>query len=250
MLSEESLDFEDFEELELLDLDSLDKLSEKLLELPDDLEDLDSLDKLSEKLLELLDSITSIFKSLGAKVISVEPNPIVAEKINNDIVIQKACSDTNGTIELRIPNTDDEIFSLLSTTVQMRADFDYYHPVFSENKKLDVETITLDSLIINYGIPKYVKIDVEGAEISVLKGLTKKIEALSFEIIGMQPDWRSCFDEVERLGEYEYTLVPFEDWVQVIPWGTVENAKDYFASHAKFRDYYNVYCRIKDANNI
>ena len=46
---------------------------------------------------------------------------------------------------------------------------------------LDVETDTLDSLVNAYGIPDYCKIDVEGYEAEVLRGLSKKIGIISFE---------------------------------------------------------------------
>jgi FkbM family methyltransferase len=45
----------------------------------------------------------------------------------------------------------------------------------------DVETTTLDSLISEYGVPHYLKVDVEGFETSVFRGLHTAISYLSFE---------------------------------------------------------------------
>jgi FkbM family methyltransferase len=44
-----------------------------------------------------------------------------------------------------------------------------------------VETNTLDALLDQFGVPYYIKIDVEGHEINVLRGLTRKIQLISFE---------------------------------------------------------------------
>jgi len=49
------------------------------------------------------------------------------------------------------------------------------------NKTEEIEMTTLDNLIQLYGVPAFIKIDVEGFEKEVLSGLTKKINALSFE---------------------------------------------------------------------
>ena len=49
------------------------------------------------------------------------------------------------------------------------------------DNKILVEVITLDELIKTYGLPNYIKIDVEGFELDVLQGLTQKAGIISFE---------------------------------------------------------------------
>jgi FkbM family methyltransferase len=44
-----------------------------------------------------------------------------------------------------------------------------------------IPTVSLDSLIQQYGVPAHVKIDVEGYEYNVLQSLTQKIPSLCFE---------------------------------------------------------------------
>jgi FkbM family methyltransferase len=44
-----------------------------------------------------------------------------------------------------------------------------------------VPVSTLDSLISKYGVPDYVKIDVEGYELTVLNGLSHRVPLISFE---------------------------------------------------------------------
>ena len=46
---------------------------------------------------------------------------------------------------------------------------------------IDVAVVTLDSLIEQFGKPSYIKIDVEGFELEVLKGLTQPVNLISIE---------------------------------------------------------------------
>lgn len=49
------------------------------------------------------------------------------------------------------------------------------------DKTREIEMITLDYLIATYGNPDFIKIDVEGFELEVLKGLTQNVNVLSLE---------------------------------------------------------------------
>jgi FkbM family methyltransferase len=46
---------------------------------------------------------------------------------------------------------------------------------------ITANTITLDTLALKYGTPDLIKIDVEGAEWNVFKGLSSKMETIAFE---------------------------------------------------------------------
>jgi FkbM family methyltransferase len=50
-----------------------------------------------------------------------------------------------------------------------------------EYTKTTCDTITLDVLVKQYGIPDLIKIDVEGAEDLVISSLTKKVKTVCFE---------------------------------------------------------------------
>jgi len=84
-----------------------------------------------------------------------------------------------------------------------------------------VPTATLDDLIAEYGLPAFVKIDVEGFEDEVLKGCSHRLRALSFEFTPerLQPAL-ACVELLEKLGpvEFNYTYrwqkrLRFPAWV-------------------------------------
>jgi len=52
---------------------------------------------------------------------------------------------------------------------------------YTWDKTIKVETITLDKLIQIYDVPDIIKIDVEGHELKVLKGLSNPVTELYFE---------------------------------------------------------------------
>jgi FkbM family methyltransferase len=73
------------------------------------------------------------------------------------------------------------------------------------NRRVDIDTTTLDLLIARYGVPAFVKIDVEGAEPMVLAGLTRAVPALSFEYLPRALDHvRAAVDRLAELGAYRF----------------------------------------------
>jgi len=73
-----------------------------------------------------------------------------------------------------------------------------------------VKVVTLDSLIKEYGTPDYIKIDVEGYEYEVLRGLTSKQKTLAFE--WHEEDLETLFsgcDHLENLGYTEFGITAY-----------------------------------------
>jgi hypothetical protein len=73
-----------------------------------------------------------------------------------------------------------------------------------------VETTTLEQLIIAHGLPFFVKIDVEGYEARVLRGLKRPVPFLSFEVNlpEFRPEALECvklLEDVAANGKFNYT---------------------------------------------
>ena len=91
---------------------------------------------------------------------------------------------------------------------------------------IKVKTITLDTLIKDYGIPEFVKIDVEGYEFDVLKGLSQKVGTISFEWSEELFDaTENCVQKLKDLGytQFAYTI---EDDFNDIPTNYTEWEKN------------------------
>lgn len=117
----------------------------------------------------------------AGKVYAFEPNPELLpsltqtiETLPNTKLFPIALSDEQGKTNLFVP----EDTSMTSLT-------DWTHGNAGKVHQVECELNTLDNLITthNFGIPSFIKCDVEGAELSVFKGATKLLNRTDAPII-------------------------------------------------------------------
>jgi FkbM family methyltransferase len=83
----------------------------------------------------------------------------------------------------------------------------------SDYKVITCETIKIDELIKEYGIPDLIKIDVEGGEDLCLSSLTQKINNICFEWASETNDITfKCLDHLEMLGYKEFAFQLEDDY--------------------------------------
>jgi len=124
------------------------------------------------------------FSQRTNKVIGFEPNPSLFKRLkqrfeNRNVVIDpRGLSDEIGHKNFRISNADT-----ISTFSEDWVNNSRFTGGYSWDEGIIVETTTLDSIIEEYGIPDYIKIDVEGYEFEVLTSLTQLLDdtVISFE---------------------------------------------------------------------
>lgn len=158
-----------------------------------------------------------IWQALGARTIALEPQPHLMRWLqrlygrqNNIVLLEAAAGAGSGTATLHISSRTPTVTSLSAdwiSTVQQ-------DPAFSRvrwDRTVNVPVTTLDLLIAEHGAPAFCKIDVEGFELEVLRGLSHALPALSFEYI---PATRAlavaCIGRIGELGDYTFNYSPGE----------------------------------------
>lgn len=166
---------------------------------------------------------TEIFLTLGATVVAVEPQEMCAKRLsrkykNNDkvIIIQKALGEKEGETELMISNahTISSCSKEWINNVTTKGIFSAY----IWDKTVIVPVTTLDKLIKEYGIPAFCKIDVEGFELQVLKGLSSPVRVISFEFTpGFVESTINCINHLSDIGTVRFNYSLGESMRLVLP---------------------------------
>ena len=162
----------------------------------------------------------------SSKVVCVEPQPNCVTKLknrfnfnNNVIIVNKGCGPKIGTSRLFISQYDT--LSTMSEEFIETTKKERFNGV-SWNSHIDVDVTTLDSLISEYGLPHFCKIDIEGYESEVLKGLTQPIPCISLEFTPeLKENSFKCIDILLKLdkdylfnySEGESDLFTFNKWI-------------------------------------
>ncbi|MGE5105989.1 MAG: FkbM family methyltransferase [Sphingobacteriales bacterium] len=129
-------------------------------------------------------SRVATFLLLKAKVIAVEPQQACYKELQKVFKNEEVTIVTKGAgSKAEIKNfyiADDTLISSFSTEwIDGMKQGHFAHNRW--DKVEQIEITTLDILITQYGIPDFIKIDTEGFELEVLKGLSTPVKALSFE---------------------------------------------------------------------
>ena len=76
-----------------------------------------------------------------------------------------------------------------------------------------VPVTTLDAAIRKFGAPAFCKIDVEGFERQVIKGLSSRIRSVCFEFTREnRDDAEACADRLASLGKAGFNFSPYDDF--------------------------------------
>lgn len=130
---------------------------------------------------------TLVFLDLGARVVAIEPQADEAAHIDRRAdILELAVSSRVGYATMRRASHQTYMTTMqhdYPDRVQAHAEIDY-------DETFQVGTVTLDELVRVYGPPSFCKIDVEGHEESVLRGLSTPLPALSLELHDFAPEKR------------------------------------------------------------
>jgi FkbM family methyltransferase len=156
----------------------------------------------------------SSFRRLGARVIALEPQPLLQRALRlihghdpGVILLPAAAGSENREAALHI-NSRNPTVSTLSDAFMIEAFGADGWEGQTWDHVINVPVVTLDRLISKFGPPVFIKIDVEGFEDEVLRGLTQPVPALSFEFTTITREVaQRCLDRLSSLGPYRFDVV-------------------------------------------
>jgi len=160
---------------------------------------------------------TATFRRLGARVIAVEPQPLLltrlARRFGRDpgvALVAAALGAALGHGELAIDPMNPTIATLSHDFIRKAGASRGFRSA-RWRERATVEVMTLDALIAAHGLPAFCKIDVEGYEDAVLEGLSRPLPALSLEYLpaALEPAL-AAIARLERLGAYRFNRSPGE----------------------------------------
>ncbi|HEU4993645.1 MAG TPA: FkbM family methyltransferase [Gemmatimonadaceae bacterium] len=160
--------------------------------------------------------VSEAMLTAGARVVAFEPNPAVWPELLARCAhhpgfawIPAGAGSASGLVTLFARDSHGQ--------TSMRADWEGGDP---HARDTTVPMVTLDAAIAKYGAPYYCKIDVEGWELEVLKGLTHRVPLISIESHTTDEylaDTHACLAHLARVGGAEINVAAGETRRMVFP---------------------------------
>ncbi|MDO9000763.1 MAG: FkbM family methyltransferase [Bacteroidota bacterium] len=170
---------------------------------------------------------SQVFLTLGAKVLGLEPQKycqkILEKRFKNSINFKliPLASGAKESIEKIHKSNSHTIASMNKNWIDNVKKSDRFNGE-DWNKTETISVTTIDNIIKENFCPDYIKIDVEGFELDVLKGLSHSVEYISFEITlpEMKQTAIDCVNEIGRIGNYLYSIPEAEKVIDIKNWQT------------------------------
>lgn len=197
---------------------------------------------------------TKHFLKLGAsKVVVVEPTAYyqgkLIKKYGKDkrvVLLKVGIADKEGEMEINLCSSptlstfnQDEINDIKSNPQMANVEW-----IGKEKVKL----VSLNNLIETYGMPDFVKIDIEGYEEKAFSTLKYAIPCMSFEYhTHFKEQAIKCIDYLSALGEYEFNYSMRESMKFALgKWCDADKIKEEIQRIDPNSDFGDIYLRKKD----
>jgi FkbM family methyltransferase len=189
---------------------------------------------------------TCFNKYKECSVIAVEANPNLCNAVSqhfftnyNFSLLNNLVSNNEGEeIDFYISHNATGV-STASTEFMQNSRFTKGSKHLGENSinwaaPIKVQSITIDSMIERYGMPDLLKIDVEGYELNVLKGLTQKVNDICFEWHEEESkNLYKILEHLQSLGYEQFGVIGWFDEGDVFEKATFSDKGDPYLEYPK-----------------
>lgn len=155
---------------------------------------------------------TRALHALGANVIAVEPQALMdrwlRRTLPRDVVVYRAgAGEHAGTLDLAVSRRHPTVSTgSASWRSSVETDEAFAGVVWDGHER--VPLLTLDELIAHHGVPRFCKIDVEGMEPAVLRGLSRPLPWIAVEYLpAALQRAHECLRLLAALGDCRINLV-------------------------------------------
>ncbi len=194
-----------------------------------------------------------LFLQLGAKVVAVEPMVECSTELekwygqDSRLTIKRvAVGAAPGKCQMKLSS-----FHMTSTCSQdfvekTQASGRFTHQRWHSARTVEIST--LDKVIQEFGVPRFMKIDIEGFEFEALQGLSKQVPALSFEFTPeLMNKMLACVRRIAELGDYRFNYGAGEEPKLVCrEWLTAAGIETYLTSLGQNADVWgDVYAKLQ-----
>jgi FkbM family methyltransferase len=151
------------------------------------------------------------WRALGARVVAIEPQPALVRVLRllygrdpEVSIIAAAIGELEGTLPLHLNLANPTISTSCDAFIERaRQAPSFRGQVWRE--RITVPATTIDALIRAHGVPRFIKIDIEGHEPEALRGLSQPVFALSIEFVPMtRIIAEAALDRLAQLGGYTF----------------------------------------------
>ena len=183
------------------------------------------------------------------KIIAVEASPITFSQLeynclNPNIVLLNYDVCNNNGNDITFYHADCNVLSTINKE-WLTAETSRFHN--QPYREIVCKTITIDTLIEQYGMPELIKIDVEGGEYECIRSLTQKVALICFEWASETNDITlKSIDYLFSLGYTQFYIQSMDDYLfrpQNADFYDISTVKTHLSNTIPKQDWGMVWCR-------